>query len=142
MCRPTSIEMKEMLISFFIGVVIGVLGVFFGDSYIPSFFLEGVTGIGWVFLVEIGIAIVALIYFQLVRRPPVRWTREIIGRVTRVCVDASFALFGVVLVAFSYWLHSGSQTALGVVLHGMLLAAVLAYVGWGLRSWLETLHKQ
>ena len=142
MCRLTPIENGEKVICFFAGVIVGLAGLVFGDSYIPGLLLEKTTGIGWDLLVWVGVAIFLLIYFQWKRRPPVRWTREIISKATRVCVQASFVLFGVVSFSFYYWDCSNSQTALGVTLHGILLAVAFVYIGWGLRSWFETLNEQ
>ena len=116
------------------GVVIGVLSWTFGGSGLPAFFLGLVSGFGWLLLAT---TLLALWILVSAARDQERFNSAA-GFISDHSISGlarcAAALLGICAVAAICWLATESAAALGTLLYGVLLTAVLFFCAWGLRA--------
>ncbi|KZZ43795.1 hypothetical protein A3758_04220 [Oleiphilus sp. HI0118] len=128
------VSKKEFAIYYAIGVVAGLIAWKFGESWIPVFILERVSGIGIVLVSGLIFATI-LTYLKFRANQPLDCFTDWLSRyAVRGAGKAATLLFGTITVAFISWISTGSEKALQLAVNTLFFMGAFSILSHQLRN--------
>lgn len=124
------VTMKNLHLSFGLGVIAGIAGWIFGTSKIPPYIVKFGSGIGWFLLAIITLSIFLLVYAKH-KKKPIKYLTEYISKcAVQKTAKTIWFMTGLFFVALICWLFTGTQYARGVAILCFLFASIFSFFLW------------